>query len=183
MARNEIKLSGIGGQGVVLAGTIIGCAASVYDGINAVQTKEYGSELRGGEVSTGVIVSDERIVFPSVVAPDVLIVLAQRAMDAGAHFLSGGKKRVTLISDSGQVRVDASLLRDGVVHHSGPFNQIADGEFGSRAVLNMVMLGFFARTGIVGADALRRAVSDLVPPKSRELNLRALERGLELGGD
>ncbi len=173
---------------MVLAGTIIGCAASVYDGINAVQTKEYGSELRGGDVSTGVIVSDERIVFPSVVAPDVLIVLAQQAFDAHAHFLSDGpknsKKNMTLITDSEQVRVDASLLREGVVHYNAPFNQIADRDFGMNAVLNMVMLGFFAeRTRIVSADALRKAVADLVPPKSRELNVRALECGIARGGD
>lgn len=170
---------------MVLAGTIIGCAASVYDGINAVQTKEYGSELRGGDVSTGVIVSDERIVFPSVVAPDVLIVLAQQAFDAHAHFLSDNpKKNMTLITDSEQVRVVPSLLREGVAHYSAPFNQIADREFGMNAVLNMVMLGFFAeRTKIVSADALRKAVADLVPPKSRELNMTALECGIARGGD
>ena len=178
--KKEIKLSGIGGQGVVLAGTIIGCAASVYDGINAVQTKEYGSELRGGDVSTAVIVSDSKIVFPSVIAPDVLITLAQQAFKANAHFLN--RSGITLISDADQVKVPEGSLPEGTLHLSAPFNRIADQEFKSNTVLNMILLGFFAEaTGIISADALKNAVSDLVPPNSREMNLRAVELGLEEG--
>ena len=179
--RSEIKLAGVGGQGVVLAGTIIGCAASVYDHINAVQTKEYGSELRGGDVSTGVIVSDEKIIFPSVISPDVLIVLAQQAFESTRHLLKPG---ATLLTDSDQVQVDAAALPEGVKHIHAPFNAIADREFHQNTVLNMITLGFFsAKTGIISVDALRQAVAMLVPPKSKEQNLKAVERGIEWGSE
>lgn len=180
-AKTEIKLSGVGGQGVVLAGTIIGCAASVYDRKNAVQTKEYGSELRGGDVSTGVIVSTEKIIFPSVTDPDVLVALAQQACDAHLRSLKPGG---ILITDSGLVTVDEGALPEGARHYSAPFNATADSAFGSNGVLNMIMLGFFAAAiGAVSIEGIRQAVAYLVPPRTRKQNLEAVEKGVELASE
>ena len=177
-AKTEIKLSGVGGQGVVLAGTIIGCAASVYDGLNAVQTKEYGSELRGGDVSTSVIVSREKIVFPSVVAPDILLTLAQQAYDAHINVL---KPRGILITDSDLVTVSKDALPQGVVHYSAPFNMIADSVFSNSTVLNMIALGFFsAVTGVISVNALQKAVEQLVPQRTIHKNIEAVAKGVEL---
>jgi 2-oxoglutarate ferredoxin oxidoreductase subunit gamma len=181
MPRNEIKLSGVGGQGIVSAGTIIGCAASVYDGKKAVQTKEYGSELRGGDVSTGIIVSDEKIIFPSVIYPNVLVLLAQQAYTANSHYLA--KDKLILITDDELVSPDPSLMHEGIASFSAPFNELADKKLGQKSALNIIMLGFFSEiTGIVSAEALRRALLGLLPPKNLDANLKAIEIGIEYGG-
>jgi len=77
--RKEIRIAGFGGQGVVLAGYILGKAFAVYEGLEAVMTQSYGPEARGGSSSSNVVVSDEPIDYPFVLEPDVLILLSQEA--------------------------------------------------------------------------------------------------------
>ena len=77
--RKEIRISGFGGQGVVLAGYILGKALTLYDGLEAVMTQSYGPEARGGASSANVIVSDRSIAYPFVQQPDILVALSQEA--------------------------------------------------------------------------------------------------------
>ena len=55
--RKEIRLSGFGGQGIILSGVILGKGASLYDNKNAVQTQSYGPEARGGASKSEVVIS------------------------------------------------------------------------------------------------------------------------------
>ena len=72
-------------------------------------------------------------------------------------------------------------LRSGTRVHSVPATRLAE-ELGKRMVLNVVMVGFFAAvTGLLDPDALRQAVGDSVPPATRELNLRAFDKGFDYG--
>ena len=64
MPKMDITIAGVGGQGSILAGVILGTAAVSYDDKFAVQTQAYSSELRGGFAATWVIVSDESSGFP-----------------------------------------------------------------------------------------------------------------------
>ena len=64
--RYEIRLSGEGGQGLVLAGKILAEAAAIYDDKNATQSQSYGPEARGGASRSEVIISDEEIDYPVV---------------------------------------------------------------------------------------------------------------------
>ena len=64
--RKEIRISGFGGQGVVLAGYILGKGLAIYDGFEAVMTQSYGPEARGGASSANVVLSDEPIDYPFV---------------------------------------------------------------------------------------------------------------------
>ena len=66
MAQTDLTIAGVGGQGSILAGVILGSATVSYEGKYATQTQAYSSELRGGFAATWVIVSDEPIVFPRV---------------------------------------------------------------------------------------------------------------------
>jgi 2-oxoglutarate ferredoxin oxidoreductase subunit gamma len=176
VSKTEVRIAGIGGQGVVLSGVILGRAASLYDGKRAIQTQAYGSDIRGGDVCCELIISDEEIVYPAVKNPDILIVLAQKVLNSNIGDL---KKRGALIVDSDLV--DTEETKKAATHCGAPFNRIAIDELGNRIVSNMIMLGFVVeRTGIVSFDALKQAVADLVPPKTLEMNLRALERGVSL---
>ena len=78
--RTEIRIAGFGGQGVIMAGIIVGKAAALYDNINAVQTQSYGPEARGGASKTEVVISDDEIYYPKVQEPDILVAMSHTAL-------------------------------------------------------------------------------------------------------
>src|SRR3989337_4385141 len=77
--RQEVRLGGVGGQGIILAGYILGKAAALYDGKEAVFTQAYGPEARGGACSAELVISDEAIDYPMVSRPDLLVLMSQEA--------------------------------------------------------------------------------------------------------
>ena len=177
MKKGEIRLTGLGGQGVVLSSVILGRAASVYDKKNAVQTETYGSDMRGGDVCTEVIISEEKIIYPTINNPDILVALSQKAYDDNFNDL---KSNGIIVTDSDLVNV--SSLKEGIIHYHGSFNKIAIEELKKKAVANIVMLGFLQeRTKMVSLDALGKAIADLVPSKTLDLNLKALQIGVNIG--
>ncbi len=176
MKKVEIRLTGFGGQGVLLSSVILGRAASIYDEINAVQTETYGSDMRGGDVCTEVIIAEERIIYPIINNPDILVALSQKAYDDNINDL---KSDGILITDSDLVNV--SSLKEGIIHYHGSFNKIAIEELKKKAVANMVMLGFlYKKIGVVSYHSLKKAMIDLIPSKTQELNEKALDSGVKL---
>ncbi|HOL71333.1 MAG TPA: 2-oxoacid:acceptor oxidoreductase family protein [Bryobacteraceae bacterium] len=176
MQLTEIRTAGFGGQGVILSAMIIGKAASIYEDRHATLTQSFGPEARGGASSAQVVLSDRPIAYPYVTAPDVLIVMSQEAYTRFAPEL---KDNGILIVEEDLVRI--SQLKPTVRVYGVPATRLAE-ELGRRMVLNVVMVGFFAAvTGLVSPDALRRAVVDSVPPATRDLNLRAFDKGYEYG--
>src|SRR6056297_751908 len=81
MDRFEIRLSGAGGQGMILAGIIIAEAALHEEGLNVTQTQSYGPESRGGASRAEVVLSKDVIDYPKVIRPDILVSLTQKAYD------------------------------------------------------------------------------------------------------
>jgi len=79
MSRYEIRFSGSGGQGLILAGVIFAEAGAIYEGINAVQSQSYGPEARGGASKSEVIISDETINYPKATSIDLLLSLTQES--------------------------------------------------------------------------------------------------------
>ncbi len=167
--RREIRISGFGGQGVVLVGYILGKAFALYEGLEAVMTQSYGPEARGGASSSNVVVSDGPIDYPFVLHPDVLIALSQEAYT---------RYRPTVRED-GLVIVDEDLvhpLPDDRPYRI-PATRLAEG-LGRRIVANVITLGYFtAVTGWLKPDAVRKAIETSVRSKLVPLNLKAFEVG------
>lgn len=174
MARYEVKLSGEGGQGLILAGVILAEAAAVYDRKNAAQTQSYGPEARGGASSSEVIISDEEIDYPKVIQADVLLAMSQEACDKFYYLV---KKDGVLIVDSVNVhRVPTSRA------YRIPITALAEEVTGRRITASILALGIIVgMTGIVSTKAIKAAVAARVPKETREINLKALEAGLEKG--
>jgi len=172
----EIRIAGFGGQGVILSAIVLGKAASIYQGAFATMTQNFGPEARGGACSAQLVLSDSPILYPYVTHPDIMVVMSQEAyVRFGSELKEGG----IMIVEQELVRV--SDLSKGIQVYSVPATRIAE-ELGKRMVLNSVMVGFFtAVTKLLDTDAVRKAVADSVPPSSRELNLKAFEKGLEYG--
>ena len=177
MHKTEIRIGGLGGQGVILCGMIIGKAASIYDGKHATLIQSFGPEARGSACSAQVSVADEPIGYPYVKNPDVLIVMSP---DAYTQFAPELKPGGVLLYENELITVDDKLPA-GVKAFGIPATRLAE-ELGRRLVLNIVMTGFFAGvTGLVSAEAVEQAVKSSVPRGTEDLNLRALHRGYEYG--
>lgn len=175
--RTEIRVGGLGGQGVILCGMIIGKAAAIFDGKHATLIQAFGPEARGSAASAQVTLSNEPIGYPYVRKPDVLVVMSP---DAYSTFVPTLKEGGTLLYESDLVvpddRVPAGVRALGV-----PATRLAE-ELGRRLVMNIVMVGFFAAsTQLVSYEAARKAVLDSVPRGTEELNLKAFEAGFSYG--
>lgn len=174
--RIEVRLSGFGGQGIMLAGTILGRAAVLFDRKNAALTRSYGPEARGGASKTDVVISSQHIDCPCALMPDVLVAMSQPAYVRFAP----------VMAPKGLLIVDSDLVHLSDVHKTDrlvrvPFTRAAE-EIGRRIVANMVMLGALAVISeVVSEEAMEHAVIDSMPPQVRLLNMRALTRGMELG--
>ena len=176
LERVEIRFSGSGGQGILLAAAIVAEGAAAL-GKQVVQTQTYGPEARGGASKSEVIISDEDIDYPEVQHPDINLVLSQAAyLKYAADTRPGG----LLIFDSGLVETDATS--DGMVLRGLPFTQAATEELGKKVVTNIVAIGaFVALSGVLPADGVEQAVLNRVPARFRVLNEQAFRLGLRLG--
>ena len=172
----QALICGYGGQGIVLAGTILGQAA-FNDGKWVGGTNSYGAASRGGACRSEVVIAGQPISFPYVIEADVLIAMYQTAYDK----YIGEVRR-----DSGVVVYDDRFVVpgevDGVKQVPVPATRTALEELKSELVANVVMLGAAVEiTGLVTKDALRSAVAETVAERLRELDLKALEAGFRLG--
>ena len=179
MAKHEVKIGGLGGQGVILSGIIIGRAASIYDGKYATMTQSFGPEARGSAASSELIIDDVPIGYPYVEKPDVLVVMAR---DAYNKYLPRLRDGGLLLYEEDLVPVDVNVLKErNITAYGIPATRFAE-ELGRRIVLNIVMMGFFAAvTGIVSPESMEKAVLASVPKGTEKLNLRAFQKGLEYG--
>jgi 2-oxoglutarate ferredoxin oxidoreductase subunit gamma len=172
----HILITGFGGQGIIMAGDILGKAATLYDEKNATMTQNYGPEARGGSCSSQVIISTEDILFPSVYEPQVLVCMSQEGYTKNIKSL---RRNGTLIWDTNLVKTKKGDAGWKTYHI--PATHFAE-ELGNTMMANIVMLGFLAAVeDLVHAEALQKAVLDSVPPNTRESNTRAFNRGREYG--
>jgi len=180
--RVEFRLSGSGGQGLLLAGIVLADAA-IQDGKNAVQTQSYGPEARGGSSKAEVVISDGDIDYPKATEPDFLLALT---LDAFRTYGLSMKKGI-IITDasvaadlpSAGTRLEA--LTSGIPIIALPILETASKKLGRAVVANMVALGVLGGvSGVASPKALREAVRSRVPKGTEDLNLAALEAGLAL---
>jgi len=176
MSRTEIRVTGYGGQGVILCGYLIGKAASILDDKHATLTQSFGPEARGSACSAQVIVDENAILYPYMRKPDILI-----SMSNEAYF-----KFEPNLKNDGLLLVDEDLVkeakaRDKIRLYKIPATRIAE-ELGRKIVLNIIMLGFFtAISKLIDHDAVRKTVETSVPKGTEQLNLRAFDSGYEYG--
>jgi 2-oxoglutarate ferredoxin oxidoreductase subunit gamma len=172
----EIRISGFGGQGVILSAIVIGKAGCIFQNGYSTMTQAFGPEARGGACSAQVILSNAPILYPYVTRPDILVTMSQEAYTLFSPQL---KEDGILIIEQDLVRVEK--LPAGVRVYGVPATRLAE-ELGKRMVLNIVMVGFFAAvTNVLEPEAVRQAVADSVPEAFRELNLKAFDKGFEHG--
>ena len=172
--RTELRVTGFGGQGIILAGYIIGKAAAIYDGKHATMVQAYGPEARGSACSSQVIIDNESVLYPYIRKMDILLALSQEGYDKFAPQL---QKNGILLYD--QDLVEIGVMPDVRVVKAAPATRIAE-KLGRVMVANIAMLGFLAaQSDVVSAEAMKKAILASVPKGTGELNTNAFEQGFQ----
>ena len=177
----SIRFAGSGGQGVVLSGIVLARAAVLYDarhatqkdGKFAIQTQSYGPEVRGSVTKSDVKISDDKIYYPYVKIPNVLVAMSEQAYQKYSPEM--GTDMIVLVDE------DLVQSRPAVTCYEIPANRIAKA-LKKEIVANMVMLGALCSiTEVLSLESVEKAVLEVVPGDSQALNKTALQRGYEVG--
>jgi 2-oxoglutarate ferredoxin oxidoreductase subunit gamma len=169
--RKEIKLTGSGGQGIILSGVIL-AEAALIDGKRVIQSQSYGPEARGGSSKAEIIISDEDIDFVKVQKCDMLLCMTQSSYDKYGKNFTG-----VLILDEGihmKYPEPEKVVRI-------PILDTASEKLGKPMVSNIVALGVVNGVmDFVSKESLIKALISRVPKGTEDLNKLALESGYEL---
>jgi len=176
LTMTDIRFSGFGGQGIIRCALIAGKALNIHGGKFATMNQAIGPEARGGACSSQLVVSDERVLYPYIQAPDILVSMSQEAYDKYSPEL---KKGGTLIIDEDLVKPGKPPT--GCRFFAVPSTRFAE-ELGNRIFANLVMMGFFtAVTAITSDEVMKKALPGLVPDRFLEKNFKAFDRGYNHG--
>jgi len=173
--RYEVRLSGSGGQGLILVGKVLAEAAAIYDGLNATQSQSYGPEARGGASRSEVIISDGDIDYPKAENIDILLALTQEACD---KYIIDLKEGGVLLIDSQMVtKIPEGKFQVVAI----PIIQSAVERLGKFLVSNIIALGIITKlSGVVSEDSVKHAIRSRVPKGTEEINITAFYTGIEL---
>lgn len=172
--KTEVRLSGTGGQGIILSGIIL-AEAAVLDGKKVVQTQSYGPEARGGASKAEVIISDGPILYPKVVKPRFLLLMSQEA----ARLYAGN------VATDGLVVIDSTVVASIPESPARilpiPITELAGEQVGSPLTANIVAIGALASAaGLVSYESMIEAIR-LRLSRVFTINSRALQLGWERG--
>lgn len=172
----QIRLSGFGGQGIILAGMLLGLAG-VIDKKHVAESSSYGAQARGSGCKSEVVFSDVPIDFPHLTIADILVAMSQGAYD---DYYGDVKAESGLIFyDEGQVVPKDEL---GVRQIGIPATEHAVRILKNGQVANIVLLGaIIEKTKIVSLKAIQKAIRTQVSERFLSLNLKALLMGTKLG--
>lgn len=173
----EIRISGSGGQGVVLAGIILAEAAGIYEGREVLHMQDYGGAMRGGAVRSEVLIADPGvdIVYPAATRADILVAMTQEAAKRWSQWV---KEDGVIVYDSTYViEIPASATKA----YSIPITVTLEDRLGTKVGANIVALGIICKLKkVVSQQSLEQAVLKRIPKGTEVFNRKALELGFEL---
>ena len=173
--RYEIRLSGSGGQGIILASVVVAEAVAVYEGLQVSQSQSYGPEARGGRCKAEVVISEKDIDYPKVVQLDLLLAMTQEACDA--YFFDFKPNGILLVDSTFVEQIPTSRAI------AIPFTRIARDEIGKVMTANMVAIGAIAKVcPFIKLKNMEAAVISRAPKGTEKLNLKAFKAGVKAAG-
>ena len=170
--RYEVRLSGSGGQGIILASVVMAEAVAVHEGLQVSQTQSYGPEARGGRCKAEVVISDQEIDYPKVIQLDLLLAMNQEACDA---YFFDFKPNALLLADSTFVEQLPTSRAIAI-----PFTRIARDDIGKEMTANMVALGAIAAVcPLIKEKSMEKAILARSPGGTGDINRKAFKAGVK----
>lgn len=176
LTMTEIRFSGFGGQGIIRCGLIAGKALALFDNKHTTMTQSFGPEARGSACSSQLVVSEDRVLYPYITKPEILVSMSQEAYE----------KYEPELREDGILIIDKDLVntkppRGKIKTYAVPSTRFAE-ELGNRIIANLVMMGFFTAVTKIGTpEAMKKALPGLVPERFLDLNIKAFDKGYEYG--
>ncbi|OGR15690.1 MAG: 2-oxoglutarate ferredoxin oxidoreductase subunit gamma [Desulfobacterales bacterium GWB2_56_26] len=176
MDSQKIVFTGSGGQGLITAAILLGEAAVLHEGLEAVQSQSYGAAARGGSTRSDVIISNRRINIPKAFQPGVLICLTQEAYNTYSSIIRPGG---LLITDKRYVKVARKV--DARQVELNLYQTVLE-RVGTPVVFNISVLGaLIGMRPMVRKESVLQVLAERFPPSFAKSNTEALELGFELG--
>ncbi len=171
----QVRLSGSGGQGIILAGLLLG-QAGVIEGKHVSGSGSYGAQARGSGCKSEIIFSNGPIDFPHLVTSDILVAMSQGAYHS---YSKDVREQGLIFYDEGHVTPGKGL---SVKQRGVAATEISIKKLKDKQVANIVLLGAVVEaTKIVSPKAIQKAIALHIGERFRVLNLKALRTGMELG--
>jgi 2-oxoglutarate ferredoxin oxidoreductase subunit gamma len=171
--RFEIRFSGLGGQGIITLGKVMGQGLALGHGYNVTQTQSYGPEARGGSSRCDLVVSSEPISYPKAESLDLLVALSQEACNAYYPYLKPGG---ALVLESDLVKQPPTNKYLGL-----PFTSLARDKVGVAQAMNTVVLGALSYLlPFINQAVMRKSLESVLPAKIRAVNTKAFNLGHRL---
>lgn len=171
--RFEIRFSGLGGQGIITLGKVMGQGLALAHGYNVTQTQSYGPEARGGSSKCDLVISSERISYPKAENLDILVALSQEACNNYYPYLKQGG---VLVLETDLVKQPPTNQFLGL-----PYTALAREKVGIVQAMNTVVLGSLSMLlPFVNQAAMRKSLEQALPPKIRAVNTKAFNLGHRL---
>jgi 2-oxoglutarate ferredoxin oxidoreductase subunit gamma len=174
---HETIMSGIGGQGIMVIGTLLAQAAFLED-LNVTYMPAYGVEKRGGHADCTVVISSKEIGSPIVGSPQSCIIMSKSSLAKYAPRIKSGG---FLLLNSSLMEVQEVPRRDLSVLPV-PSLELAK-SLGNERMANMIIIGaFVAKTEVVSLDSLISALANTLDEKYHHLlpaNAQAIRKGAE----
>ena len=172
---NQVCLCGFGGQGIILAGLLLG-QAGVIDGRYVSGSSSYGAQARGSECKSEIVFSDYPIDYPHLIETDHLVAMSQKTYDQYAKQVK--KDSGLILYDQGMVapREDMKVRQVGF-----PATEVSVKKLKNKQMANIVLLGAFVdTTKLVSPAAIKKAIRIHVSDRFKEVNLKALVLGMDM---
>lgn len=174
MAREELRLTGSGGQGVILASIILADIA-LQAGNYVAQSQAYGPEARGGVCKAEVVVSDTKIGFTKVMNPTFLLTLTQASLDSFSKTID---ENCILLVDS-SLSIPSNIKYKKLYQY--PILEVAKTKVGKAFTANIVAVGLISKLlNLASVDVVLETVKRYIPKGTEEINFKALEEGFNL---
>ena len=172
----QVRLTGFGGQGIVLAGMLLG-EAGTLEGKSVAGANSYGAQARGSACRSEIIFSEGRIDYPHLTTADILVAMSQGSYDM--HRRDVREPSGLILYDQGQVK---PKRRGKVTQMAIPATEYAIQQLKNKQVANIILLGALVEiTKIVSARAMKKAIQRQVHERFQAINLEAFHLGLQLG--
>lgn len=180
MARTKIVLAGEGGHGIQVISKILVEAGYETDK-KVLYIPNFGVEQRGGVSIAFCQISDEEIGEPRFAKGDIVIMLSDRAIERCATYVD---ENTTVVYDSSICNTKPEMKAKEII--GIPANKISQNELSTR-VFNIIILGAVIQaTKVLDIEDIKKALEHALgkkfdaKPELRELNYKALEKGMSL---
>ncbi len=171
----ETRFSAVGGQGIILAGTII-ADASHLQGLYAAGSPTYTAQVRGGPTKVDVVLDNEPILFPRAANINFFLSLATRSYNMFAKDL---EPDVTIVIDPNLTTVPDEHRKKYTIYDV-PIIQLTADKMGRMVYTSAVALGtWVALANVIDEELIRAALKRRAPKGTETYNMKALSIGID----